>query len=113
MPKIFLGYFPPPYKLHHEYPLEFDAVPLGRLIAEFPRMMFAFLRNMKRKLMVGVAFVLFVPISNTKCGGSYTIAVLREVHAQIIFMRSCLAVIFLFVEVMVKVSYSLLFILRS
>ena len=70
MPKSFVDLPPPTYKLHTKDPREFDAVTLGRLIAEFPRVMFALLRNMKRKLVVGVAFVLFVPTAIARDGGS-------------------------------------------
>ena len=44
-------------KLHPEYQLEVDSVPIGRLIAELPIMMFALLINMRRKWMAGVEFV--------------------------------------------------------
>ena len=57
-------------------------------------MMIALLRNMKRKLMVGVTFFLFVPTLSACDGGSYTIDVLREIHAEIIFMITCLTVRF-------------------
>ena len=54
MPKSFVDYLPhPTYKFHPEDPLEIDDVPLGRLIAEFPRMMYTLLSNMKSKMMVG------------------------------------------------------------
>ena len=79
-------YPPPTYKLNPKDPLEVDSVPPGRLIAEFPRMMSGLMRNMKRKLMVGVAFVLFVPNATSHNGGSYTIYVLREIHAEIILI---------------------------
>ena len=85
---------PPTYKLHPKYPLEVDAVPLGRIIAEFPRMIFSSLKKMKRKLMVGVDFVLFVITAIAQNGGSHIIAVLIESCAEIIFMRSCLTVRF-------------------
>ena len=61
---------PPTYKFYPEDPLEVDEVPPGCLIAEFPRMVFALLRNMKRKLMIGVAFFLFVPNGIVHNGGS-------------------------------------------
>ena len=78
MPKSFLDYLsPPPYKFHPEDPLGANSVPLGRLIAEFPIMMSDLLNNMKSKLMVGVEFVLLVPIELSHAGGNYTIYVLR------------------------------------
>ena len=49
------------YKLYLKYPMEVDSVPLGSLIAELPRMVFAFMRNMSRKFMVGLAFVNIFP----------------------------------------------------
>ena len=70
-PKIFVDSpLPPTYNLLPEYPLVVDAVPFGSLIAEFPRTMFSLSRNTKRKLMVGVAFVLFVPTEIERDGGS-------------------------------------------
>ena len=69
MLKRFLYYPPPTYKLNPEDPLEVDAVPLGHLIAELTIMMFAFLSNKKRKLMDGVAFLLFVPTKIARRGG--------------------------------------------
>ena len=59
-PKSFLDYPPPTYKLYPEDLLEVDDVPLGLLVAELSRIMFTLLRNIKRKLMIVVAFVLFV-----------------------------------------------------
>ena len=56
--------------LNPEDLLEVYAVPLGHLILEFPRIMFALLRNTKKKLMFGVAFVLFVPTAIARDGGS-------------------------------------------
>ena len=63
LPRALLILSPPKYKLYTEDPLEVCSVPPGLLMAEFPRMMFALLRNMKRKFVVRVAFVLFVPTS--------------------------------------------------
>ena len=45
-------------------------------------MMFSFLRNMKSKLMVGVAFFLFFPTAITHNGGSYTIDVIIDSHDE-------------------------------
>ena len=70
MPKRILDYLPPTYKLHTKEPLEFDAVQIGRLIAEFPGMTFYLLSNIKSKFMVGVAFVLFVLTTIAHAGGS-------------------------------------------
>ena len=61
---------PPTYNFHPQNPPEIDAVPLGHLIAEFPRIMLAFLMNMKRKFMFGVAFALFVPTATAHNGGT-------------------------------------------
>ena len=87
---------PPPhthtFNLHPKDQLEVCAVTLGHLIAEFPRIIFALLRNMKRKLMVGVEFVPFVPTTISNNGERKNITVLRKSHAEIIFMRTCLAV---------------------
>ena len=47
-----------------------DYVALGRLILEFPRMMFDLLRNTKIKMMAGVAFVLFFPTESARDCGS-------------------------------------------
>ena len=73
-------------------------------------MMFGLLRNMKRKMMVSEAFVLFPPVKPELNGGSYTIAVLRDRHTERIMMRNCLAVLFLFLEVLMQFPYYLLFI---
>ena len=59
----------PTYKFHPEDPLEVDAVPLGHLVAELPRFFFAFLRNIKSKLMDVVALVLFIPNAIAHTGG--------------------------------------------
>ena len=67
---------------------------------------------MKIKLMVGVSFVLFVTTVISYNGRSYTIAVIREINAEIIFMRGFLTVIFLFIEVIMKLHYPLLLIRR-
>ena len=62
MPKRFVDSLPPlTYKLHPKDPLGVEYIPRGRLIAEFPKMMFAFLRSTKKKLIVGISFVLFFP----------------------------------------------------
>ena len=66
----------PTYKFHPKDPLEVDAIPLGCLIAEFARIMSALLRNKKRKIMVGVEFVLFFFTEIAHGGESWTIAVL-------------------------------------
>ena len=60
--------------------------------------------------MVVEAFVLFLPVTLEVNGGSYTIAVLGDRHAERIMMRSCLAVICLFLEVFMNFPYYLLFI---
>ena len=99
---------PPSHKLHPEDSLEVDAVPLGHLIVELPRMVFSLLRNMKSKLMVGVVFVLFVITTISHYGVSYTFALSRKSYSENILMISSLRIIFLFIEVMVKFPYSLL-----
>ena len=78
IPKSFVDYLPPLpiYKFHPKDPLEVDAIPLGCLIAEFARIMSALLRNKKRKIMVGVEFVLFFFTEIAHGGESWTIAVL-------------------------------------
>ena len=73
-------------------------------------MMFALLKNIKSKLMTGVAFVLFFSTSVSRDGRSYTISVIIESHAERIFMRKFLIVILLFIEVVVNFPYPLLFI---
>ena len=103
----------PTYELHPQYPLEVDDIPPGRIISELPIMMFALLINMKRKLIVGVAFFLFVPTAISHNGGRCTIDVLTESHAEIIFMRTCLMVRLLFIEVMVNLNYPIIFIRQS
>ena len=85
---------------------------LGHLISQLPIIMLALMRNMKSKLMVRVAFILFLTAISHN-GGRQIIAVLRESHAERISMRSCLTVIFLFIEVMVKLPYSLLLMSQS
>ena len=62
-PRALLIPTPPSYELHAEYPLEVDTVPFGRYITGFTRMMYGFLRKMKRKMMVKEAFVLFFPVT--------------------------------------------------
>ena len=73
-------------------------------------MMFGLLRKMKRKVMVVEAFVLFSPVTPELNGGSYTLAVLGDIHAKQILMRNYLMVICLFLEVLIQFPYSLLFI---
>ena len=73
MPNTFVDYLPPPpptYKFHPEDPLEVDDVPLRILMAEFPRMIFALIRNMKSKFMVGLLFSMFVTNTILYNGGS-------------------------------------------
>ena len=76
-------------------------------------MMFDFLSNIKRKLVVGVAFVLFIPTAIAHNSRIYTIAMLREIHTEIIFIRSCLTVRFLIIEVMARLPDSLLLVRQS
>ena len=45
-------------------------------------MIFGLLSNMKRKMMVVEAFVLFSPVTPELNDGSYTIAVLGDIHAK-------------------------------
>ena len=73
-------------------------------------MVFALLRSMKIKFMVGVAFVLFVPTAISQNGGSWAISVIRESRAERILVRTCLVVRLMVIEVMVKFPYPLLLI---
>ena len=73
-------------------------------------MIFGFLRKTKKKIVVAEAFVLFFPVTLELNGGSYTIAVLRDKHAERILMGSFLAVICLFIEVLMQFPYSRMFI---
>ena len=57
-------------------------------------MMLGMLMKMKRKMMVAEEFVLFLPVSTELNGGSYTIAVLRDIHVERILTRTCFTVIF-------------------
>ena len=72
MPKSFVGSIPPPpnHKFCPEDPMEDEDVPLGRLIEDSTRSMFALLSNMKTKWMVGIVFVMFVPTAISHNGGS-------------------------------------------
>ena len=72
MPKIFLRFslLPPQYKLYYDATLEFEAVPLGRLIAEFTRIAFALISNTERNFMFVIVFVLFVTMTIAQYGGS-------------------------------------------
>ena len=76
-------------------------------------MMFGFLNKMKREMTVVEAFVLFFSVAIELNGGRYTIAVLGDIHAEIVLMRSCLIVVYLFPEVLMKLPYSLLLICWS
>ena len=67
--QYFCGLSPPPYNFHAEYSSEVDAVTLERLISELSRMLFAFIGDMKTKLIVGVLFVLFVPTASARYDG--------------------------------------------
>ena len=73
-------------------------------------MMINSLKNMKSKLVVGVVFVLFVPTGSARDGGSYSIAFLREIHAERSFMRICVMFGVYVIKVMEKLPYSLLLI---
>ena len=57
-------------------------------------MMCGLLRKTKRKIMVAEAFVLFSPVTPELNGGRYTIAVIRDRHAERILMINCLTVWF-------------------
>ena len=59
---IYSGFSPyPAYDLNPKEPLEIEAATLERLIVDVPRMMLGLLNTMKRRLIFGVAFSLFVP----------------------------------------------------
>ena len=60
--------------------------------------------------MVAEAFVFFSPVTPEINGGRYTIAVLVDIHAKQILMRKYLIVWCLFLEVLMQIPYSLLFI---
>ena len=72
--------------------------------------MYCLLSNMKRKMMVAEAFVLFFPVTPELNSGGYTIAVLGDRHAEQILMIFVLAVLILFLEVLIQFPYSLLFV---
>ena len=58
-PKSFVDSPPPPSDdLHPKDPLKVYAIPLGRPIADIPRMIYCLLRSMKSKLMVDEAFAM-------------------------------------------------------
>ena len=70
-PKSFVD--PPPlpsYAIHTKNSLEDDTVPFGCCILGVTRMMFGFLKKMKRKMMFVEAFVLFPPVTLELNGGS-------------------------------------------
>ena len=67
------------------------------------------LSKKKRKIMSGVAFVPFVPTASAHDGEIDTITVLSESHVGISFMKIILTFRFLVFEVMMKLTYSLLF----
>ena len=46
--------------------------------------------------MVGLGFVLYFPNASAHDGKKYIIVVIREIHAEIIFMISCLMYIYIF-----------------
>ena len=101
---------PPSYEMHPKDPFEVDTVPFEFCIAGVNRMMSGLLRKMKKKRMAADAFVLFFPVGPEFNGGSYTVDVLGDRHAELILMRSCLNVEYLFLEVLMQFPYSLLFI---
>ena len=72
-------------------------------------MVYCLLSNMKRKMMVAEAFVLFFPVTPELNGGSYAIAVLVDRHSERILVIFFLAVLILFLEVLIQFPYSLLF----
>ena len=54
--------------------------------------MFGLTSKIKREMMVAELFVLFFPVTLELNGGSYTIAVIVDIHAERILVRSCLTV---------------------
>ena len=98
LPALTIMFFP-------KYPSQFDSVPLGIIKLGVSRTMIGLIRNLKRGLMVGVVFLMFFPIASALDGRRYTSAVLREIGAKRIFMRSCLEFKLLIIEVVVKLHY--------
>ena len=76
------------------------------------KMMLGLISNMKRKLVVGVASVLFVTTKSARDCGSYTIAVLRESHTKRSLINICLRFGHLVFQVMVKFLHPFLLIHR-
>ena len=60
--------------------------------------------------MVADVFVLFFLVTPEPNGGIYTIAMLRDRHAERILMRKFFTVWFLFLEVLMQFPSSLLFV---
>ena len=60
----------PAYNFHTEYPPKVDPVPLGSFVANVPIMMLGLLKNIKRGLMGGLAYLLFVNTESSHGGGS-------------------------------------------
>ena len=70
------------YKFHPQDPQKVDTIRLGSLIAYFPKIIPGLIRNMERKLILGVSFVLFVKNTSECDVGLYTIDVIREIHPK-------------------------------
>ena len=68
-PRALLILPPPSHEFHPKEPLEVDTVPFECSIAGITRMVFSFMRNMKSKMMVAEAFVLFFTVTLEINGG--------------------------------------------
>ena len=60
--------YPPTNNLHTEEPLKVDPIPLESLISDVPRMILGLIRNIKRKFMAGVTFLIFI-LTTSACDG--------------------------------------------
>ena len=78
-------------KFHPKYSPQVDTIPIGSLIVDVSIIMIGMLKNTKRKLMVGLAFTMFVPTASECYDGRWTISALTESHAKTILMISYLA----------------------
>ena len=76
--------------LYPKDPPEAESVPLGRLILDVLSTMLGLLWNMKRKLMFGESFIPFVCTAKNVMMEARPFLFLRNLHAEIIKVRSCL-----------------------
>ena len=54
--------------MHEKYPPGIEVVTLGSLISDVPRMILGLIRNIKRKFMAGVTFLIFI-LTTSACDG--------------------------------------------